>query len=464
MSASLYEKNIGRLRVEPHFVRGIDGADSSGFAFEPLETKVEGCPSLRVVYRGGQVTLHSGYNPVREAEALIVEKAYDDAGTLLVYGFGLGYHCEAALRLHPDLKLIVVDLVPALFQQALRMRDFESLFADERVTVLAGGYRELRERIIGLTKEIGEEGLESTRLLIFAPELSLMPDEADEFRGILEHLRLGERKTPVFQKERGANIEANTAAASEAPGVSSLFGGFRGKPVFVVASGPSLDLSLERLGGAREVGKIICVDSALPALKAAGVSPHYVVTADPQPHTATLFAPSHVGDETLIFFPSSNPEVVERFSAGNRLVAYSSVSELERDMPEAKEKGTLFLSGTVFLAALDFAVKTGADPVVLVGADFAVLPDRTHATGVRAGALSRPRMGRVRKTKGADGGEVLTTEVLYLYLRDTENYIEKLGGKPRIVNATARGAFVTGAERAPLEEVVGRTKQARNED
>ncbi|MFH1538111.1 MAG: hypothetical protein ABIH66_04075, partial [bacterium] len=176
----------------------------------------------------------------------------------------------------------------------------------------------------------------------------------------------------------------------------------------------------------------------------------------PQPHTATLFDASHVGGETLVFFPSSNPEVVGRFPAERRLVAFSSVSELDRGAPGAVEKGTLFLSGTVFLAALDFAVKTGADPVVLVGADFAVLPDRTHAKGVRAGELSKPRMGRVRRIRALDGGEALTNEILYLYLRDTENYIERLGGKPRIVNATARGALITGAERARLEEVIER--------
>ncbi|MFH1538584.1 MAG: hypothetical protein ABIH66_06470, partial [bacterium] len=117
MDAALFEKNMRLLGERPHFVTGIREAGSPGLEFEPIDTRAGGRPSLRATYCGERVTLHSAYDPVREAETLVAGKEFGGAETLLVFGFGLGYHCEAALRLHPGLKkMIVIDVVPALFR------------------------------------------------------------------------------------------------------------------------------------------------------------------------------------------------------------------------------------------------------------------------------------------------------------------------------------------------------------
>ena len=60
MDASLYEKNIRLLDERPHFARGIEGAASSGLEFETIETKVDGCPSLRATWRvQGRIEIYS---------------------------------------------------------------------------------------------------------------------------------------------------------------------------------------------------------------------------------------------------------------------------------------------------------------------------------------------------------------------------------------------------------------------
>lgn len=460
MDTLLYRRNIQLLSRPPHNTAGLETASSSWLIFETLESKAAGEPTLKARFKGETITMHSAYNPLREAEKMIGDRDFAGAETLLIFGFGLGYHCEAALRMLPDTRLIIVDLVPALFKLALSLRDFSELFSSPRVTVIAGDYPLVREVIARVTRQAGEESSGAARVFVFPPELRIMPDEATEFRDILEHLRLSQRVTPVFLNERKANIEANAEALERSRGVAELFDSRTGGAVFVAASGPSLDESLPKLAADGAPGTIICVDSALPPLKAAGLQADFVVTADPQAHTATLFDHAHVDEENLIFFPSSNPEIVRRFAPDRRFAAFSSTSGLEKDMPRAEAKGRLFLSGTVFLAALDLAVKMAPPVIVMVGADFAVRPGRTHAAGVRAGDLTRPRMGRERPVRGIHGPPVTTTEVLYLYLRDTENYLASTPRKSLIVNAGAQGAYVTGAEHLPLEKILARIRNA----
>ncbi|MEW6202118.1 MAG: 6-hydroxymethylpterin diphosphokinase MptE-like protein [bacterium] len=454
MTKSIYDLNVESIKSQNHYITAIGAPPDYAYHFEIIPTKIPNSPTVAVTFRGSRITLHSTHDPIKEAENIVGSKKFEHVENLVIFGFGLAYHAEAALRLLPSLKkLYIIEPIPPVFHQSLITRDLTALLSDPNIQIISGHYQQIKHVIIRLINELSDSSPESSRVLILPSELKLLPDDAAEIRNILEHLRLAERKTPVFEKERRANIKDNESAVQTAAGVATLFNRFSGMPVIVIASGPSLDFALTDLRRIKNSVPAICVDSALPSLKSAGIAPDFVISADPQKHTADLFDPSHVEGEILIFFPSSNPEVVNRFSPQKRLVSFSTVAELERASEGDEAKGSLFLSGSVFLAALDLAVRMGADPVILAGADFSILPDHTHAAGVRADNLGKARLGRLKDVRGINGSPVQTTEILYLFLRDTENYIASLRGKPKIINASARGAFITGAECMPLHKL-----------
>ncbi len=431
------------MELRPHFVFLSEQENPS--CVEIVETRSPENPSLVVHLDGKDVSIHSRFDPlhdaIRWAERQTLKK---DNGFLFVFGLGLGYHIEALLNRFPDIKkLFVFEVNSDIYRAALAARDLSTLLMDERICLFVGNFNDVGDsfqKFIAYFSNISENA-ENTDILIHRPSLEVFPEDSEDLRNILEYLKLATSKRRVFSEEREANKAANSAAFESARGVRELFGAFADSPLIVAAAGPSLDISISLLGNYPRTPDIIAVDSALAPFINAGIHPRFVVSGDPQDKAFDLFRGIKLKNEELIFFPSSNPEVVASFPAERRLAACSSVTEDEIELDEKFNKGRLCFSGTVLLAAVDFAVKSGAFPVVLIGADFSFLNTQTHATGSRIQGYS-PRYGRIREIKGLSDTVVTSSDILYLYMKDLERYYLSLEQPGRILNATARGAAI----------------------
>ncbi len=437
------ERNSKLIDLRPHFIFLSERKDTS--RVEIIQTRSPENPALVVHLDGKDVSLHSRFDPVREAARWAEQQTLkNEKGFLFVFGLGLGYHVEALLNRFPDVrKIFVFEVNGDVYRAALTARDLSPILMDKRVCLFVGDYDDIRDsfnRFIADFSNISEDAMH-TEILIHRPSLDVFPDDSEDLRNILEYLKLATSKRKIFTEEREANKTANSAAFESANGVCELFGAFKGKPLIVAAAGPSLDQSIKLLGNYTSTPEIVAVDSALAPFINAGIHPGFVVSGDPQQKAADLFRGLQLKDEQLIFFPSSNPEVVALFPPRQRRAACSSVAEDEIELDEKYGKGKLCFSGTVLLAAVDFAVKSGAAPIVLIGADFSFLDEQTHATGSRTQGYN-PRYGRIREIRGIGNTVVKSSDILYLYLKDLENYYLALDQPGRIVNATARGAAI----------------------
>ena len=91
---SIYYRNLEVLKSRcPDIVEILNGTQTSDLTIQPA--RVSGL-TLRT---NEGVTLHSRVNPLREAEELVRAKEIIDGGRWMIFGFGLGYHLEAATRL-----------------------------------------------------------------------------------------------------------------------------------------------------------------------------------------------------------------------------------------------------------------------------------------------------------------------------------------------------------------------------
>ena len=437
------ELNLNLLEQHAHFIHFPEGNDASRVKI--VETQKPDSPTLMVRLPGRDLYIHSRFDPLRDARRWVKQQNLKNkSGFLFVFGLGLGYHVEALLKEYPDIrKIFVFEVSRDIFLAALAARDFSELLNSDRVIILAGGSAFIQDSIhkfmTGFTNITG--GAEDTEILIHRPSLEVFPEESEELRSILEYLRLASNERTTFDKERRENASANADAFHAAPGVKKLFGSYAGRDIIVAAAGPSLDQSLELLKSAPAAPDIIAVDSALAPFHRAGLRPKYVISGDPQAKAADLFARLSIESEQLVFFQTTNPDVVARFSPDQRWAADSSVGTDKNESSFTHEKGGLFFSGTVFLAAVDFAVKVGAKPIVLIGADFSFLDTQTHATGSRTQGYN-PRYGRFREVIAIDGSMIETSDILHLYLKDMEKYNLNLNEPDRIFNATSRGAAI----------------------
>src|SRR5690554_230936 len=68
-----------------------------------IEETRRGNKTIWIENDGKKLYLHSKYNPIREAEAIIEEyEGIESDTTVIFYGTGLGYHIDLFLQKHPD--------------------------------------------------------------------------------------------------------------------------------------------------------------------------------------------------------------------------------------------------------------------------------------------------------------------------------------------------------------------------
>jgi len=458
------ESNMAALDTAGHIYFPPEPDDEIRASIET--SREDGAPTLKVSAPCKEIYIHSKYNPRKDAARWAENRKPGGSGFAFVFGFGLGYHIEALLEKRPDIKkIIAVEAGAEIFRAALSARDMSSLLSNPRLKLLAGSCRELMPLVSRLINEMsGIYGASEMGIFLHQPSVDALPRDAAELRDILEYLRLSGSNKEVMAEERERNIEANKEIFEAARGVAELFGTRAGKPVIVAGAGPSLDISLRVLKSRAEIPEIVAVDSALASFHLTGLRPDFVVSGDPQELASRFFSGLDIEKEKLIFFPSSNPEVAAAFGAERSFAACSSISETEKKIDEIHHKGGLRFSGTVLMAALDFAYKTGGDPILLIGCDFSFAPDRTHASGSRAeGVVSRH--GRLRQTPGIDGSPVATSDVLYLFKRVVEDYYKyEMRGNTNLVNCTARGALVEGIQHSTLESALDSATGSRAQE
>ena len=191
----------------------------------------------------------------------------------------------------------------------------------------------------------------------------------------------------------------------------------------------------------------------------AGVSPNFVISMDPQDKVKKYF-PSKLPETTnLVFFPGSNPGIVNAFPAQLRYWAHPE-TDLGR-CGDASNENILFASGSVFVSALDFCRRAGCDPIILVGADFAVKPGRSHAGSSPANKITG-NDSDVRVCEGFFGAPATSRRDYYLYLRQTEHFLSSGVFRSEVWNATEGGAALAGAAPMCLRDgifrVAGRTR------
>ena len=179
-----WSKNLSILRTNnPELASRLE-RESVGSQVEIIPTR-----SNDVTARVGTVSLHSRYDPCREAHRMVEEFAiqnqteFDGARTgkplkIVVFGFGMGYHVEELVRVmkrdgwQPEFgRIIVVEPRYPLLRAAMESRDLSGILP--HVTVIAGPNPDIEQE---LTDTNGGNGLIPHIRYVHAPSRTLDPD------------------------------------------------------------------------------------------------------------------------------------------------------------------------------------------------------------------------------------------------------------------------------------------------
>lgn len=346
-----------------------------------------------------------------------------------VYGSGLGDLQGVLLERAPLQRLYVHILNGAVFALVLQLLDQRQWLEDPRVELLyAGDLAEIALPFFALPSE-----------LVLADDFNAKIRD----RLISEtHLTYNNREFDPEAPEIVARLQASTVLVQHDGDVAELFGAYPAREVFIIATGPSLELHLERLRVIREQPVrplFICVDTAYRPLLNHGIRPDVVVSIDQRISSRHLPA-DDTGAITLVYMPMGDPGVIGAWQ-GPRFAAYSS-SPIYGQMRSQFPRGQLHGGGSVIHPAVDLAVKMGATQITLFGADFAFPGDKTHA-GWSDGDLG-PQLGAARHWVLDGHGQRIKTQLNFRsYLCELERYI---AAHPQVhfYNSSRAGAMIDG--------------------
>ena len=388
-----------------------------------------------VTGRNGQISatymglsLHSAYNPEREAEKLVSEEtaAKADAGVFL--GFGLGYGAVAFAKEYPAKTLVLIECNPEWFLLALSTIDFTAVFEHQSLVLLVGAPQ---QTIISVLEKIGLQNC-----CFFKTKSHIAHNEQYfiNLENLIERNRqkkeINDRTLEKFSTLWLKNMCRNIGIAGGLDGVARYFGAFAGMDACVVAAGPSLDDVLPYIKEIQKRTLLVCVDTALRACLNAGVEPDFIIIVDPQywniRHLDGLSAPkSRIITELAVYPP------VFRFSCKEKLLC-SSIYPLGKYIEkQVKPRGELGAGGSVVTTAWDFARQCGCRRIFMAGLDLGFPERKTHFKGSTFEERSHRLSARLHPAEtdsfnalyGAypyevsnyEGGKVLTDKRMALY-------------------------------------------------
>ncbi len=457
MGGGIYERNIETIRKRaPRIADAIDSAGTHGLALERTR-------SGRWTIRFGDRYLVSRYDPVREVEKRASDFWREPPDLAAFFGFGLGYQFDFIPRSF-DGHIVIYEPVAGALKLALGVRDFTGLFGNPKLALAL----EPTDLVFDVPHMFGFKVDTKIALFDLLAYRSLFPDELAAFRDRLEKLEadkdIHQQTAYVRSKLWSRYIFENIAELLSCPGIELLRRRFSGQPCVVIASGPSLDESLPHLHKLKGRALLVACGSTMRALLNAGISPELAVAIEAN-DIAYQFEGLDLSGTYLALITRAYPELWRLSPRG--FFGFAPAERMDAMLLEMFGRASILdVGGSVSTAAFEIARLVGANPIVLVGLDLAFdTSGRSHASGCGTGREDFygelvPERANVLKRYGiffveGQSGEPVPTRLAWMdYLFWFERHIAALKEKGvRVINTSARGSRIHGAERGSLADV-----------
>ncbi len=434
-----------------------------------------GLPTASYRRAGSAQSLHSRYNPIREAQHIIQKTDTSGADYFVFLGFGLGYLLDTLLDQAADPaanSYFVIESDMEILRAAFAARDLSRALSLPHLHFAwpATGPDLARQ----WDKFFDPVRAQKQVFISHPPSVALDPAHFKSAVEVIQSQTLQiytDINTLVARsREFLANFVQNLAKARMAPGVSGFAGQFKGVPAVLVAAGPSLDKNIHELRSTADQLLVLSTDTALKPLLAAGIEPHFVLTGDPS-HLNYLHLEGNRSREAyLVAEATTYPASLTEFE-GRTIICTFENSALRAIAELLGSKGTLRAWGSVATMALDFALLLGCNPILFIGQDLAHSDGRIYCSGLHfekewfKGVVDSEgwerRLREIRKgsrtliLQDIFGRPVETTDKLVSYW----NWISKeISNHPeiRFINATEGGILKEQVEIMSLREALFR--------
>lgn len=400
-----------------------------------LSSGKDGTPVLKAYFDGCSFFINSKYNSEKEG-LNFAEEYYNKNKDLFVYGIGMGFHIKALYNmLLTGQKLYIAEFNSELIKIAFENTDISDILKKDNVVFYAPlNFNEA----VNTIKNIIDNNVE---LIFHEPSLRVIPKEYQEIKDLFETYVIKKNSILITGSLLSENEKINLTKNYENGG-KVFKDKFKGKRAVVVSAGPSLELNGEKLKYLDDT-VIISVGRALKYLKKIGVKPDFAIITDPKEEVIHQLDLNET--EISLFFLSTIYPSVEKYK-GKKYILFESHSE---SCPASERQFTVETGGSVATTALSLAYIMGFSEIILIGQDLCYHSDSTHAGETENYTSSKTR----KKVLGIDGKTYFSPQNLYEYLKWFRKFAKK-HSDVRLINCTAKGAFIDGFEHRNIDEFI----------
>ena len=440
--------------------------DNFDISLELIETKSKKY-SAKVFKNGKSIFLHSAYDPEKEANALINEiknETEKDLDLVFIFGIGAGYLINAFKKL--NINIAVIEPSIKFFNLLIDNFKLYKILEDNITFFIGGDDIEDIEKFISLTNT------KKVKFFITRSYATLFNEEAlfyqSKVLSIVDKKIININTISRFDKLWAYNIASNVAKISTHYGVNKFFDKYKNIPAIIVSAGPSLEKNIRKLKEIKNKTLIIAVDTAMKPLFSHNISPHFVITIDPQKKNSKYFRNVNFKESVLIAESSVDKEAIDSFNGAIYFI--NSIFPLAKYfMEELGDRGDITTGGSVSTAAYDFAIRIGANPIIMVGLDLSFPNYQTHIKGsyheenffteiykldsYDSRIYKVLIAGNLREEKNIYNEKVWTDSRFDMYKNWYEEQCEK-NNKIKFYNATEGGIIINGMENIKLEELI----------
>jgi hypothetical protein len=453
---TIYEKNIKFISERyPYLLKELNGKSVKGGTDLEICRSRTGLPVFRLTKGDRKVYLNSVYDPELEAKRWAERRSGNEKGSLILCGSGFFYHLKAILNLGDYQKIVCYEPSPAILNASLQEMDLSELKGDY-LLLTGNNYNECAN----LASQYLMYLILDSDWVELPSYQELFPDEINAFQiALRESVRISRANLAtanLFGEQWASNAVKNLSAITNTPGVKHFFNQFNGIPAVMVSAGPSLEKNIHLLNDIKDKAVIICAGTSIRAMAKFGVKPHFLVAFDGTDYNKTIYSNLDFEDICLVYNYRFNHYALDYFTG--KKVYMKLDMETFSDFLSLKsgyEFGVIRSGFSVAHPTLDFAIKLGCSPVILIGQDLAYTGDKRYAESQYQKVINRNKLPpNCFITKDIFGQDIVTDNQLDSFRFLFELMVSEYYRNKKILNATEGGQPIKGIPNYKLFDLI----------
>lgn len=378
---------------------------------------------------------HSNGN-VKE-EAMSLAHSWFKAGKYEygVIGLGLGYPIRALLAMAPAITVTVAETDKNILYLACAYGRLFGVLNEGRCNLV------LDETLTVVNRDKKER-----EWCVQYPAIGNIVN--DELRVQIEDFFINKSSMQTQRIRLDGNFYKNSKHKLKS--VDELEDTFRGKDLYIIAAGPSLDKNMEELRKIGENGIVLATGTVMKKLLSKKIPIHYGILIDAGLGTFRQVEGIENCGIPILVLSTAHHRIISDYQGERYLICqegYAPAEELAAEQGHALYQ----TGGSVSTTALELGIRFGCKRIIFVGLDLAYTNGKLHTTDTANDMQMSD--GNTRYVEDIHGGKVLTGKNLDIYRKWIE---ERIAGETActFIDATEGGAKIKGCKIARLSEVV----------